>query len=45
MVLGLSAWGKVPTSWSAMPLAERTRWVLVQVQLAVLVFCTDAELL
>ena len=45
MVLGLPAFGKVPTAWSGTPLAASTREVLPQVQLAVLVSITEAELL
>ena len=42
MVLGLPALGKVPTSWSGMPLAVSMRWVAEQLQLAVLVALTEA---
>lgn len=43
MVLGLLALGKVPTSWSGMPLAVNVRAV-AQAQLAVLLALTDALL-
>ena len=45
MVLGLLAFGKVPTSWSGKPLPTTVRRVLLHDQLTVLVALTELLLL